>query len=225
MTNHTGESVHDIRQRLSTGIPRWYNPFVYFGVTNLAGIAVIFAATRLVNDVQPIEWLAIPGVFLFANFVEYMAHKGPMHHKKDLVEIVFRRHTLQHHEYYQHDSMGMESKRDCYLVFFPFWAIFLLFGVASIPFFITWWLTNTNVAGMFLAVSVGYYLLYEWLHFAYHVPEKYWIGRTRLIRKLRQHHQAHHNRALMTKYNFNITFPICDYLFGTAFRDTKPSTK
>lgn len=207
------------REALAETIPRRYNPWLYFGTTNLLGITAMYGASLLVHDVQPLEWLTIPAVFLFANWVEYMAHKGPMHHKRDWIEIVFRRHTLQHHEYYRHDDMGMRSSRDCYLIFFPFWAIFLLFGVASIPFFITWWLTNNNVAGMFLMVSVGYYLLYEWLHFAYHVPEDYWIGRTRIIRALRQHHQHHHNRSLMQKYNFNITFPICDYLMGTAYRE------
>jgi hypothetical protein len=209
----------EYRAALRNVFPSRYSAVLHFGAVNAAGISAIIGASLLLEDVKPIEWLTIPAVFLFANWVEYMAHKGPMHHKRDLAEIVFRRHTMQHHEYYRHDNMGMGSARDCYLIFFPVWAIFLVFGVASVPFFITWMLTNTNVAGLFLMVSIGYYLLYEWLHFVYHVPERYWIGRIGIIRKLRQHHQAHHNHALMQKYNFNITFPICDYVFGTAWRD------
>jgi hypothetical protein len=29
----------------------------------------------------------------------------------------------------------------------------------------------------------------------------------------------HHKRRLMTRYNFNITYPICDFLFGTVYED------
>lgn len=96
----------------------------------------------------------------------------------------------------------------------------MLFGAVTPPFLLVWWLTSTNVAGMFLAVSIGYFLLYEWLHFIYHVPAHHWIGRRRVVTKLRELHQAHHNKALMTRYNFNITFPICDYLFGTLYRSS-----
>ena len=39
------------------------------------------------------------------------------------------------------------------------------------------------------------------------------------MNRLRQHHIAHHNRKLMTRYNFNITYPICDRLFGTLYRE------
>ena len=28
-----------------------------------------------------------------------------------------------------------------------------------------------------------------------------------------------HDRRLMTRYNFNITYPICDYLLGTVYKD------
>jgi len=33
---------------------------------------------------------------------------------------------------------------------------------------------------------------------------------------LRRHHAAHHDPRLMTRYNFNVTFPIADRLFGTV---------
>jgi sterol desaturase/sphingolipid hydroxylase (fatty acid hydroxylase superfamily) len=39
------------------------------------------------------------------------------------------------------------------------------------------------------------------------------------LRALRRHHRAHHHPSSMTHWNFNITFPICDALFGTARKD------
>ena len=59
---------------------------------------------------------------------------------------------------------------------------------------------------------------YELLHFAYHSEPGSWLGRLPGMSVLRRHHIAHHDRQLMTRYNFNITYPICDYLFGTLYR-------
>jgi len=46
------------------------------------------------------------------------------------------------------------------------------------------------------------------------LPEGSKLGELKLIRALKRHHQAHHNPALMNDYNFNITFPIWDWVKG-----------
>jgi len=70
----------------------------------------------------------------------------------------------------------------------------------------------------FLASGVFYYVHYEVLHTAYHLPEGHWLAQRGLVRRLRWLHQTHHDPALMTRYNFNITWPLCDWLFGTLKR-------
>lgn len=35
------------------------------------------------------------------------------------------------------------------------------------------------------------------------------------VRRMRQLHLSHHDPAIMQRGNFNITWPICDRLFGT----------
>ncbi len=209
------------RQQLQRGIPFYYNPYLFFGLTNLLGAVAIYHSTRLLENVRPLEWLAIPAVFIFANFVEYNFHRGPMHNRQRLLDLVFKRHTLTHHEYFPHDHMGFDSGREAYLVFFPFWVIFLLCGLASPVFFLTWYLTNSNVAGLFLITAISYFLLYEWMHLLYHLPEGSRVGQIPLIRALKQHHQTHHNHALMNDYNFNITFPIWDWMMGTVYRQAR----
>ena len=62
---------------------------------------------------------------------------------------------------------------------------------------------------------------YELFHFAYHVDPQSWLGRLPLIYRLRRNHVLHHDKALMTRYNFNITYPICDRLFGTLYSEIK----
>jgi len=38
------------------------------------------------------------------------------------------------------------------------------------------------------------------------------------VARLRRHHTLHHDHELMSHYNFNITYPITDWLRGTLYR-------
>ncbi len=61
------------RWQLQHLIPSYYNPYFFFGLTNLLGAVAIYYSTRLLENVQPLEWLTIPAVFIFANFVDALA--------------------------------------------------------------------------------------------------------------------------------------------------------
>jgi hypothetical protein len=37
-----------------------------------------------------------------------------------------------------------------------------------------------------------------------------------LVNSIRRHHIAHHNTALMMERNFNLTYPVADWFFGTS---------
>lgn len=64
-------------------------------------------------------------------------------------------------------------------------------------------------------MSSSYFILYEIVHYASHLPLGHWALSFRHFRRMRQHHLDHHNPRLMEKYNFNIVFPLFDYVFGT----------
>lgn len=68
------------------------------------------------------------------------------------------------------------------------------------------------------ATSLAYFLNYEVLHLVYHLPTRYAVARWPLVGRLRRLHQDHHDPRLMARYNFNITYPIGDRLFGTLYR-------
>ena len=70
---------------------------------------------------------------------------------------------------------------------------------------------------LFVATSLLFFLMYEWLHLAYHIPADTWLGRNPLIAKLRARHQLHHDPRLMKRWNFNITVPLFDWLHGTLW--------
>ena len=76
------------------------------------------------------------------------------------------------------------------------------------------------MALLYVATAIGYFLNYEVLHFAYHTPATSSLARLPGMRRLRRLHTLHHRPSLMQDYNFNITYPIGDVLFGTLYRET-----
>ena len=79
-----------------------------------------------------------------------------------------------------------------------------------------------NFAVLAFATSMGYVLLYEWLHLSYHMPADSFIGRLEIIQILRRHHATHHAPELMQKWNFNVTVPLWDFLLRTHYPRHKP---
>ncbi|MDH3757296.1 MAG: sterol desaturase family protein, partial [Gammaproteobacteria bacterium] len=94
------------------------------------------------------------------------------------------------------------------------------FGFFAVPVgAILYFLVSSNVCYLFVFTAILYYLNYELFHFCYHLDPRSRLGHLPVIRRLRRNHVAHHDKALMTRYNFNITYPICDRLFGTYYGD------
>ena len=79
------------------------------------------------------------------------------------------------------------------------------------------WLFAGNVGFLFAATAVAYFLNYEILHLAYHLPRDSWLGRRGLVSRMRALRASHHNPRLMSSSNFNITYPVSDLLFA-AFK-------
>jgi len=114
--------------------------------------------------------------------------------------------------------MAMRSTKEFRLVLIPFYGILAIF-VTTLP--ITaglWYFLSPNVALLWVACSMGYTVLYEWLHLAYHLPADSRIGRSRIIAVLRRHHAMHHTPELMQRWNFNVTVPLADWVLGTIYR-------
>ena len=196
-----------------------YSGVLHFAFTSVGSLAVIAAALSQVAGPTFLQLLTVPATFLFANAVEYFGHKGPMHHRRRALAILFERHTQQHHRYYTHEAMSYEGTRDFKMVLFPpVMLLFFLGAVAAPVGALLFLVASRNVALLYVATAMGYFLTYEWLHFCHHLPPDGPLGRVGFLRRLRANHQAHHDPARMNACNFNITFPICDRLFGTLNR-------
>jgi hypothetical protein len=205
-----------------------YSGVLHFAFTSLGSLTVIVLAAALVEAPTVLELLTVPVTFVFANFVEYRGHKGPMHRPRRGLSLLFERHTQQHHRYYTHEAMSYEGTRDFKMVLFPPVMLLFFLGAVAAPIGTALFLlASRNVALLYVATAMGYFLAYEWLHFCHHLPAEGPLARVGVLRHLRAHHQAHHDPARMNSWNFNISFPICDWLLGTRWRggDPQPSTR
>jgi RsiW-degrading membrane proteinase PrsW (M82 family) len=198
-----------------------YRGWPHFAFTSLGSASVIVYAILSIAAPTNLELLVVPFTFLFANFVEYRVHRGPMHHpsKVSPLRLLYTRHTLQHHRFFTEDSMEHEGSRDFAAVLFPpVMLIFFLGCIATPVGALLFTFASGNIAWLFVATVLSYFLNYEWLHFAYHQPEDGWIAKLPLMSTLRNLHTKHHDPRHMSTANFNITYPICDLLFGTYRR-------
>jgi hypothetical protein len=203
----------------ATEIGRNYRGKLHFSFTTVSSIAVIAFCLLQLEFVSIAEWLVLPATFLYANLVEYWGHRFPMHHPVRGLNILYRRHTRQHHRFFTHTEMTFGGTRDFKAVLFPPVMIaFFIGGFATPMWIVLLWLATPNVAWLAVATGMAYFLNYEWLHFAYHSDPDSWIGRIPGVHRLRRLHRDHHNPALMSHYNFNITYPVGDWLFGTRYR-------
>lgn len=204
---------------------RKHNVERYSGVMHLSlalGVSLLIAgicASRL-EDVTLLEWLTVPAVFLYANLSEYLGHRGPMHHKKRFLGLIYDRHTLEHHSFFTQDAETIESTKDFMAILFPPIMLVFFFGFFALPVAIVFYfLLSPNAAFLFVITSTLYFSNYELLHLAYHLDPNGWIARLPFMKTLRRHHTLHHDQRLMSRHNFNITYPICDFLFGTIYKE------
>jgi hypothetical protein len=195
-----------------------YSGRLHFALTSFAGLAVASYSAVQADGVTAPEWLAVPATFLYANLVEYWGHRVPMHRPVRGLETIHRRHARQHHRFFTHEAMGFDSTADYRAVLFPPVLILLFLGALALPLWLALYLFATpNVAWLAVATAFAYFLNYEWLHFAYHCDPRSRLGRIPGVQRLRRLHRDHHDPSLMTRYNFNITYPIGDWLFGTRY--------
>ncbi len=190
--------------------------FVFITLWCVAGISVCM---YYVSHPTLKQLLVVPLTFLYTNFFEYIGHRYPMHHRYQALKAVFKRHTMQHHHFFTNEQMNCDTVNDFKIILFPpvlliFFSVFFVLPV----FGLIYYLFSMNAALLYVATTLLYYLNYEWLHLAYHLPETSWVYKIPGLKLLRRLHHNHHNLKEMDKYNFNISYPVFDLVFGTLKR-------
>jgi hypothetical protein len=196
-------------------VPRWYSPLGHLAGTVGIGVATVALAIRGLDTPRARDFGVIPAAFVFANLVEWLAHRHLMHQRRRPFTVLYDRHTPEHHRVYRYESMAIREARELRLVLIPaagVLGIVLLAAPAAAACALVW---GENVGWLFLLTSAVYVVGYELSHLAYHLPESSLVYRLPVLCALREHHARHHIPRLMQRANFNVTIPLCDWLFGT----------
>jgi phosphatidylglycerophosphate synthase len=200
-------------------IPAHYSGALNLWITFGGGAAALIACLAQLDGVTRAEWLIVPVAFLYANLVEYFGHRFPMHRPFPGLKLIYRRHAGQHHRFFTDEAMPLDESRDLRAVLFPPLLVVFFFGGFALPaWFVLAQAASANVAWLMLATGIGYFLNYEFLHLAYHQPPGHWMTRVPGVARLSWLHRHHHDPRVMASRNFNITWPISDWLFGTLER-------
>jgi hypothetical protein len=203
------------RAEIVSLIPSWYSPAVHLFTPTAIVLAVLIFALSRVHGLRPVELLAVPFTLFLGFGFEWRVHKWVLHRRTPGLGILYDRHELQHHVVFTYDDMAMRSPRELWLVLMPAYAVVLVALVNAPLTYLLSTLFSPNVGFLYLATAMMFFLSYEWLHFAYHLPPTTFIGRRRLIATLREQHRRHHDPRLMKRWNFNVTVPVFDWLYRT----------
>lgn len=200
-------------------IPRWYRGRVHVALTALCVLGPAGYSLSTLSEVTSVEWLTVPAMWVVGSLYVWAFHKHVLHRPVPGLRSAYVIHTLQHHRFFTFEHNEPDGTRDFHIMLFPpafgpgLAAVSLALGRYAIgP-------LNPNVGALFTAMAVGYYGLYELVHFASHLPADSAVLRLPWLRRLRQHHRLHHDPRLMGKHNFNVVLPLFDWLFGTLVRE------
>lgn len=210
----------------AAGLPPGYSARAHVTRTALLALFIGGFAVWLARRAAPADWLAFPLFLAIANFVEWTVHRGPMHHPMP-PRIMYRNHTLIHHRAFLPHSMSIHETRELGLVMMPWYTMLGIFVAVSPIAIGAAALRGPGLAGVFYLAAILYFLTYEALHAAYHLPEPTLrrLGLTAWpFSAMRAHHRHHHRLDRMTHVNFNVTFPLADTVLGTRERSTPIDT-
>lgn len=202
----------DFRSKIAAAYNGWFHVVMIYAI----GGAAIWYAARQVSSPAWYEYLIIPVAFMIANIFEWWLHKYVMHRPIKGFMGIYKRHTLAHHQFFTEVEPAFDNNRDFRIVFFPPYALvaFIAMTLPAVGFFHLVGLPNTG--WLLLITNVGLYLNYELFHYCCHVKDDRIVRHIPFVNTIRRHHVAHHNTAIMMERNFNLTYPVADWLFDTS---------
>ena len=92
-------------------IPGWYSGRAHLLLQNLLALAVILPALAAARGAEAWEWALAPATLVFANWVEWALHRGPLHHPWAHLEALYVAHTVCHHAVFDEDAIPGEGEQ------------------------------------------------------------------------------------------------------------------
>lgn len=206
------------RAELRAKIPANYNGKLHFITLNTVSLTAIAIGLANLGELAWWDWAFVPGFFAFANFFEWAYHRWPLH-TPGYIREGYLSHAKCHHILFTDDAMPMEEWNDLnYTLFHPFFLVIILCIVLPVGLLLGA-LISPNLLWLSVISGYGYYWVYEWLHTLHHFPQGFAFAETPFVNWLREHHARHHNIRQMTRGNFNVSFPLADYIIGSVLPD------
>jgi hypothetical protein len=204
------------RKEYLDATPSWYRGEYHLAFTLIfTGGVLLYSLFKLAAPTWA-EWLVVLPIFLFGNWVEWAAHRYLLHRPTRLMKGVYKRHVSVHHQFFTHATLQVDNQKDWRALLFPPFAP-VMFVLSALPAaLLVAYLWSANAGYIVMLTMAGYFLMYEALHAVSHVENSPFLDKLPLVNTVRRMHALHHNPELMGTRNFNLTFPICDALFGTS---------
>ncbi|MDX1725699.1 MAG: fatty acid hydroxylase family protein [Pseudomonas sp.] len=210
------ERSHAYRESYRASTPSWYRGEMHLAFTLLFTGAVLWYCASQIVDTSWQEWLlVVVPMFLFGNWAEWAGHRYLLHSPRSWLKPAYKRHVATHHQFFSHKTLDYHGHQDWRALLFPPFAP-VLFVLAALPLALllgTLWTANAGYIAML--TMAAYFLMYEGLHTLSHLEHPL-LDAMPLVNTVRRMHVLHHNPDFMHTRNFNLTFPICDALFGTS---------
>ena len=165
------------RQEYRSRIVGWYDGYVHILIIYAMGAAAFYIYVAHIHNVTWLEWLTLPLTFFFTNIFEWAVHRFIMHRPVNIkgLRAIYERHTLNHHQFFTDEEMRFRDPKDWRVTVFPPYAL-VVFILMSIPMAVVLGLLLTpNVGWLFVCVTTGMYLIYEFMHFCCHVDENWFV--------------------------------------------------
>eukprot|EP01101_Sappina_pedata_P001074 TRINITY_DN11185_c0_g1_i1.p1 TRINITY_DN11185_c0_g1~~TRINITY_DN11185_c0_g1_i1.p1 ORF type:complete len:230 (-),score=56.85 TRINITY_DN11185_c0_g1_i1:64-753(-) len=173
-------------------------------------IGLFFLSSAAVSILSAIPAALI--TFLICNGFEYYIHRYALHPFGQQT-----RHSHLHHRFFTISNMQAQEVNDAHLILFhPRLVLFIFLAVIFPLTLVVSLVASAKIGAVCGIVAALYYINYEVLHLAYHSDADSALVRyIPCIERLREIHAVHHDPILMRSHNFNITYPIMDWLVGT----------
>ncbi|MCT4554567.1 MAG: sterol desaturase family protein [Pelagimonas sp.] len=216
------EAREKFRARYRAAISPRYSGYLHVAVVLLgAGGLIGWGISQLVDFHWTQLWFVVLTYCIY-NWGEWASHRYWGHEKTKLFKFFYQRHTGDHHTFFVEHDMEYQMVLDWRVVVFPIaLLVATAVGLATPAGIVAYFVLGWNYGWLAFVTVMSCYLTYEVLHFSYHLQKGSVTERIfKLIpgwTYLRLFHTVHHNRHLMAEGNFNITLPLCDWIFGTLY--------
>jgi hypothetical protein len=173
--------------------------------------------------------LEIDGWFIFScvltSFIEHQVHRNLMHRRNFLsarspsFKRIFEAHALLHHGHYagifSDEPVGRGEDKEIRLTVRKA-------PIKAVPFAALIALVSWQGAAVLVAVMIFHHWAWNKIHLEMHKPEQRVFSTWPVYKFLARHHCLHHRHM---DRNFNVVFPLADYLLGTSVRANEADQK